>query len=666
MKTRLNLITLALAGFSGAAMANYGLANANVEGVDTSKWECKRCEPVNGYSGSVGIAAGAVDASDNHAANRLGDTDGFAGHVNADVVYRAESGYNAELEANRLGSDNGSARIAVGKAGVANAAFHYATGTHWTADGAVSPFAFQNNLIVNTGEDQTTDLKVKRERYGFDGDFGGDLWTLYGNFQREDKTGARKASVFSGTIANVAAPIDSTTDRWEAGARLGGQTWTAGVAYIASQYNNNLTSMYDFGSHQAALSTAPSNEAYHIVADGQYSFTRTHLAGRFVTGKMTQDDSLVQLGGLNPTVSSFDGEVDTTDASFRVASTVARGLRLTASYDYSDRENNSSVFAGNSVSIDGMSGDVEEYARYDQTRHTAKVGASYRISQGYRVDAGYEYKGVERTDLEREQTDEHGVHARLRISALDNWNFGLKAGYSTRDGSKFEASRATSSEDNALLRRYHLADRDRVETELRVTHTPLASLSIDLTARYANDDYSDTEFGLLEADDYGYDVSVNWGASDKLNLHAFAGQQWIDSEQNNLFASQTSFDQVEDRFVNAGFGAAYKGLFVDALTVGGDYLYADSESNTTVASGGLNGEYGDYFSTSHSVNFYGDYALNEKMGLRLDYRYERYEDSDFANVDNIQNGNVVHLYTLGNLNHNYNAHMVMLSFNYAL
>ncbi|GAA4879225.1 MtrB/PioB family decaheme-associated outer membrane protein [Ferrimonas pelagia] len=662
MKTRLGLIALAVASsFSGAAMANYGLANANLEAVDTSKWECKRCEPVNGYHGEVSVGAGFVDAQDNHAANRLGDTDGFAGEVDADIRYRSETGYQAAIDANKLGSENGSVRLAAGKAGLANAAFNYGTQTHWKNDGAISPFAFANDGFALTGADVSHDLKVKRETYGFAFDLGGDLWNTYANFQRQDKTGARKASIYSGSIANVAAPIDSTTDRWEAGAKLAGQNWHTSAAYVASKYDNNLANAFDFGYQQAALGTAPSNEAYHVVLNGNYSLSRTHFAGRFVTGKMTQNDDLVQIGGLN----GFDGEVKTTDASFRVASTVARGLRLTASYDYSDRENNSHVFGGNGISVDGLSGDITEYARYDITRNTAKLGASYRIAQGYRVDAGYEYKQVERSDLEREETNDHGVWGRLRVTALDNWNFGLKAGYSSRDGSEFEANRATSSEDNVLLRRYTIADRDRLEAEFKVSHTPLANLSIDATVRYANDDYSDSEYGLIEADDFGYDVSLNWGASDKLNLHAFVGQQWIESEQRNLFQTGTSFDQTEDRFLNAGFGSVYRGLFTDALSVGADYLYSDSESETSVTIGST-GQYGDYFATSHSVNLFSTYDLSEKMGLRLDYRYERYQDSDFANIDNIGNGNVVNLYTLGNLNHNYNAHLVMLSFSYAL
>ncbi len=51
------------------------------------------------------------------------------------------------------------------------------------------------------------------------------------------------------------------------------------------------------------------------------------------------------------------------------------------------------------------------------------------------------------------------------------------------------------------------------------------------------------------------------------------------------------------------------------------------------------------------------------MALKLTYRYERYFDTD-GNEVGIDA--VTGLTTLGVLNHNYNAHQLMLSFSYLL
>ncbi|WP_188921566.1 MtrB/PioB family outer membrane beta-barrel protein, partial [Shewanella gelidii] len=74
-------------------------------------------------------------------------------------------------------------------------------------------------------------------------------------------------------------------------------------------------------------------------------------------------------------------------------------------------------------------------------------------------------------------------------------------------------------------------------------------------------------------------------------------------------------------------------------------------------------EQGDYYSYSHSVDVYANYQFSQQMAMKLAYQYERYYDTDYAQVDvNAISG----LTTLGDLNHNYNAHQVMLSFSYQL
>ena len=60
---------------------------------------------------------------------------------------------------------------------------------------------------------------------------------------------------------------------------------------------------------------------------------------------------------------------------------------------------------------------------------------------------------------------------------------------------------------------------------------------------------------------------------------------------------------------------------------------------------------------------YSRYALNDRMGLKLSYQYERYYDTDYAEVSTYA---VPGLVTLGELNHNYNAHLLMLTFSYML
>ncbi|MCL1067386.1 MtrB/PioB family decaheme-associated outer membrane protein, partial [Shewanella olleyana] len=230
--------------------------------------------------------------------------------------------------------------------------------------------------------------------------------------------------------------------------------------------------------------------------------------------------------------------------------------------------------------------------------------------------------------------------------------------------SEYQATELTSSEDNSLLRKYYLADRERNEVELRVSHTPLNWLSVDFTGRYAKDDYDDTVIGLTASEDYGYDINLNMQLTKHVSAYGFAGQQWINSAQagSQSYSSPDWYADVEDEFINLGAGLSYGGLMEDKLTLGADYLFSNSSSDTYVTAEGTS-PYGDYFSYNHSASLYANYALNDDMALKLTYRYERYYDTDDAQMTPDQ---VPGMVTLGELNHNYNAHQIMLNFSYVL
>ncbi|WP_417345451.1 MtrB/PioB family decaheme-associated outer membrane protein [Ferrimonas sp.] len=651
MRFRYNLITLALAGVSGMAMAGgYSIQEANLDKINTDKWSCKRCVVEYGAQGSVGVAAGAVDSDNERSANYFGAEDGAFGAFNSDLKYTSESGYGASLEARNLGMDNGEARLAAGHGDTWNVAVEYGKLVTVKNDHAQSNYSVVGNTWV-AGDLQEQTLETERERYGAELSFGGEMWQTYANFRREDKTGLKEASIWGGTPTNVAKPVDSSTDTWEAGVKLQGEQWFTQLAYLASSYDNKVD-VLNFGAVQGAYQDAPDNDAYQVMANGFYSFGRTQVSGRVSSGEMTQDQDLLV---VNNGIAGFDGKIETLDANLKLTSMATNALRLTASVDYSERDNSSDILV-TELALDPNSGDAAEYQAYDVDRTTYKLGASYRIARGYRVDLGYDRKEVTRSAQDREDTTDDAVWGRVRVTAFDAWDIALKGGFSSRDGTTY----TVTGNNNDLMRRYNVADRDRSEVELRVSHTPLDRLTVDLSGYYALDDYDKSEVGLTEAEDYGFDATLAFQHTERFNTHLFFGKQWIFSEQSGSVSGPASWDaKVEDEFEHFGLGFTYSGLMAEKLVLGGDYVYADSNSDTT---SGFS-EYDGYFATSYNLNLYGTYAVNPALSLRLDYRFERYEDADYAAVEQDV---VPNLITLGDLNSDYNAHMVMLSVNYKL
>ncbi|AZG33583.1 MtrB/PioB family decaheme-associated outer membrane protein [Shewanella psychromarinicola] len=667
MRFKFNLITLSLLAISGAitgsAMAaDFGVNKANTSTVNQQVFQCKRCPQVAGYTGTIGVNAAYIDSDDIHSGNAFGtDNDGANGSVDADLHYRNTAGYKAKFQAHQLGLDNGFAHLEAGKSGHYKLVADYQQLTRYQSGDARSQLWYQDGVLTPSEHTQIQELSLQRNKAGLGLSYGQDFYQAYVRYEHENKTGYQSSSIVTPRPVNFGLPVDANTDNLTAGLSLSGDSWTTNLNYFVSQYKNevdalSLPYLYD------VFAPAPDNQAHQISLSGQYQLNRTVMSGRLASGKMTQDDDLIQMSG-NP-LQNWDGEVDTLDGKLSVTSLLSNKLRLGGSVDYSKRDNKGSVWEFAQYEVNGITGAFKQNIPLDTERRGLKLNASYRLNSDYRVQAGYDRKEMERSYGDREQTNDDALWAKLNVRAMDDIKLKFKASLDNRGGSEYQTSELTSSETNPLLRKYYLADRKRTAFEAKFNHTPTSWLSVDMTARYAKDDYNETQLGLTESEDYGYDINLGLQLNAHLSGYAFAGQQWIDAAQagSQGFSSPDWFADIEDEFINLGAGFNYSGLLEDRLSLGGDYLFANSASNTLVTYD-VTTPQGDYTSFSHSLKLHANYALSEEMALKLAYQYERYYDTDYAQIDV---NTVPGLTTLGSLNHNYNAHQVMLSFSYQL
>ena len=666
MRYKLNLITLALVSVSGSAMAaDFSVNKANTSGVNADKFQCKRCPDTTGYRGSVELGAAYSDSDDIHSANALNSEDGTHGVLNADVRYRGKTGYRAKAQATNLGLTNSRAYLEAGKVGSYQAELDYRQLSQYQHDNAKSNLWYADGTLTRSAQVQTQELSLKRKQIGM-GLSAGYQWgeqdyQVFARYSQEEKTGYQSASMVTPRPINFGKPVDATTDKLTSGLSISGQNWLTSLNYQYSEYDNQIDSL-SLPYLADIYAPAPDNSAYQLSLSGQYLFNRTAISTQLATGRMIQDAAVIQTTG-NP-IQNWDGQVDTTDGKLAITSVLDNRLRLGGSVSYSKRDNKSSVWEFAQLESDGISGAFKQNVLLDTENLNYKVNVSYRINSDYRLQAGFDREELERSHSAREQTDESTVWTKLDIRSFANSKLKLKASFSQRDGSQYQASGLTSSIENPLLRKFYLADRDRSAFEAKFNHAPADWINVSLIGRYAEDDYSDTALDLTSSKDYSYNLNADMQFDKRLSGYAFAGQQWIESQQNgsqSISASDWSA-QVDDEFINLGAGMNYTGLMQDKLNLGLDYLFANSSSDKQVVYVSTEPQ-SDYYSYSHSAEMYANYKVSEQLGVRLGYQFERYYDTDNAQVDvNAIDG----LTTLGKLNHNYNAHQVMLSFSYQL
>ncbi|MGE6568540.1 MtrB/PioB family decaheme-associated outer membrane protein [Shewanella vesiculosa] len=695
MNTKLNLITLALlTSTSFSLMADgYGLANAKTDNIKYDAWKCKGCVITTGTTGTVGVGIGYNSEDDVQSANAFHSSNQTAGKVDADIRYRGSDGYQANVAANNLGMDNGRMEIDVGKLGLYRINLGYRSIATYQSNNALSPYQnigsdnltlASNWITAGASSDMPMlysslnpfELSLKRERAGLGFEYQTEsMFTTYVNFQREEKTGTKitSGSFFTQSMM-LPEPVDYTTDILNAGIKLRGDNWFTSINYNGSVFSNNNQQLgFDsafnptFGAqNRGYIALDPDNEAHTISLLGQYNDSITSLSGRLLLGQMTQDQQLTQLGySYSLPADSIDAKVDITGMTLKAVTKLSRAWRLTGSYDYNDRENNTQIEQWTQISISDVTGKVRDNTPYDLTTHRAKLSTDYRISHGIKLDAGYDFRRDERSNQGRETTDDNNVWARLRLNNFDMWDMWLKGSFSKRDGSEYKASESSSAEQNPLLRRYYLADRDRTQIEARVNHSPMDNLNVDFGVRYALDDYTNTQIGLTESKDTNYDININYMINDDINASTFYNHQIITSAQSgsanlNIATWQA---EIEDTVDVVGAGLSYNNLMDSRLRLGVDYTYSDSDSTTQVRQG-ISGDYGDYFAKVHNINVYAQYQATEKVALRIDYKMEKYLDNDDAN--DIEPDTIWNVMSFGNLQHDYTAHMIMLNVSYKL
>ncbi len=694
---KLSAIALAIIAPIAAPMAygeGYGIASANRSSLKQEGWECKRCELKTGLEGSVGVNVASNDGDDSRFGNTTGtDEDGFVAGVNADVSYKTDSGYQTQFNANKLGYDNGSAKITTGSKDHYGFSASYRGISRYDTNHALTPFSRQNDQWVLPSQWQTAattdqmelqtnarpiDLKIDRDRYNLTADYQGSFYKAELDYQYEQRKGHRSASanLLSNSV-QLAQRIDDSSDTIGSKLYFSGDSWLAGIDAELSHYRNDEQSLYwqspfspTFGAAYFGQSAVdPDNKAYRIAGHTQLSHKGQQVLMHVGFTRMTQDQAFLPatINGPSPVLPSenLDGQVDMLEMKLKYTGRLTQELSVKASYNYRDRDNKTNFDSYPQIITDSFySGDATPN-EYDRTRQQADIAAKYRINRSINFDLGYEYDHNSYSDLDRQKLRESTLYGKLNYRINTQWQVWLKASGSDRNGSEYIPVPTTASLSNSLLRKSYIADRERQQYGVYGSYSG-EKLGVTANFHWQQDDYNETQVGLTEVETQGYDISAHYPINENINIHGFINQDWRDSDQagSSNFSSPNWFSTTEEQSTIIGTGINYNNLMDNKLKLGLDYTYSDGDSDTTVSQG-LSTPYGDYFSTKHNVNAFAQYQISESLDLRFDWIFEKYEDADWANhgltLDAIPN-----VLTFGDLSHDYNSHYFGLTLSYQL
>ena len=695
MKASRGLLLLAVLSAPLSAVAN----EYNPDAVDTSNWKCKYCQFTEGYSGELDVGMGAV--SDD--SFKFGEYTGLhekGGYLigNARLLYRSEEedARYYDLYASDLGLDSRSVAIGGGRQGHYELFLDYDELPHFISDSAATPFGGvgSNTLSLPSGwfRSGTTagmsalaaglrgvGLETQRKRLGLGARlFQGPRWEYKLNFRREDREGARRAGgAFFFSSAQLVRPIDYETDEVDASIAYNSRKLQVQLAYYGSIFRNadeSLTWDNPFtplvaGANRGQLASPPDNQFHQAMVSVGYQFSdRTRATGDVAIGRMTQDERFLPAtlnAARGDPVSlprtSLDGEVDTLTANFRLSSAVTDKLRLSGSYSYNDRDNQTPQAAYTWVTTDTfLNPATRTNLPYSYTRNVLKLDADYRLPKDTRLLAGYEYNAYKRDFQEVDKTEEDSLWAKLKVRIDYKTHLSFKYTYANRDASGYSPVSEIGPPENPLLRKYNMADRTRDSVGAYASLSPTESVTFGAGADYINDDYDNSDVGLIHGRELNLSADVSLLLSEKTSMSLFLNREKIESLQKGSQTYSTADWSAEndDTVTTAGIGIKYQAI-EEKLDIGADFARSHSRGEISVSGS----QFPDLDTELDTIKLYATYRLKDDMSLHAAYWHERYDSDDWA-LDGVAPDTVGNVLSLGETSPSYNVNAVALSLRY--
>jgi MtrB/PioB family decaheme-associated outer membrane protein len=671
--------------------------------VDTSDWVCEFCPFESGHRANY--AVGVTSVSDDSAF--FGDASGYDEegeylNIDGDGTYRSE-GYQMRWTLEDLALDSRFAEIIGGRQGTYDYHLSYrqiprrifdttatifeqasadtlAVPSGWVTAPVTSGFTELGSSLVPRNIESDRETAALGGRYLFS-----DHFRISADFRRQKQDGT---DVFAGSYFSQSSLLPRSfeyeTDEIDLGIRYANDHGFVTLAYYASLFDNSNSELrWDNpftsspGAEQAALAQPPDNSFHQVSLSGSYRFVpaRTVVAFSGAVGKIQQDELLLPYTTNSNIVTlplpqaRLDGKVDTTNLAFTVTARPHSKARLKFSYRYDERDNQTPQFLWNRVITDTLnSGDVEANVPYSFERSKLNLSGHYDLFKTVRISGGYDRTTMDRDFQEvAEQTEDSGWgQVRWRPSALVEVR--ARGGTSERDIDRYDEAFASSLGQNPLMRKYNLAYRYRQFGEL----TFFASMaeqpvSFTFNAFYADDDYRQSQLGLLEGEDLRLAADLSWSFSENASVYLNTGYERIESLQ----AGSEQFSTPDWRATNADdFVTAGVGFHIDQIAgkfdLQVDYLHSEgtSEINLDSASSGLS-RFPDLESVLDSLRVRLVYRLSERLELALRLRFESFDAEDWG-LEGVGPATIPVVLTLGAEPYNYDVFMVGLGFRYLI
>jgi MtrB/PioB family decaheme-associated outer membrane protein len=505
-------------------------------------------------------------------------------------------------------------------------------------------------------------------------------WQLDVDIRRQEKKGRDLGSgsvLFSAT--EFALPVDYRTDDLELALRMNGDGWETSISYLGSYFDNGEETLtWDnpfasgLGVDAGRQSLAPDNELHQLKLAGALRLPkRTVVSGQLALGSLSQDERL-QPYTINASISTAplpvataDAQADTLNLNLRAVTSPWRRITLEGRIRYHEFDNRTARNAYDPVITDAVpAARAVTNPAYDYERTELKLRGEYRPGRRLKLQLGYDGRRFERSAQARRKTTTDRLWFRVHRPLGRGADLDFDLFVENRQGSSYEALDRSVSQQNPLLRKYNLSDRERYGLRLKGALFAAEGWDIGWELEYGEDEYEETEIGLNRSKyaRAGLDVSRLLGR--QAVLYGAIYTETVDADQ----AGSQRFDAPDwsatttDRFDTASIGFEHPAL-IGPVGLSLTYDWSLGRGEIEQDSSGLRGRFPDLTSRRHRFDLGFTYPLGNAWTVGFNYLFEKVRSDDWS-LAGVDPGTMNNLLSLGADPFNYEANVVYLSFRY--
>jgi MtrB/PioB family decaheme-associated outer membrane protein len=528
---------------------------------------------------------------------------------------------------------------------------------------------------------QDLPLGIERNTYRFGANLYRGEWDWGADYRLIEHQGSKlQGASFLNTSSILPVALDRTTQQLDARLSHTREAWQIQATYHGSVFDNRIKSVtWDNpftplaeGGDRGRIAQEPGNRFDQLMLSGSWRpIPNLQTSGRLAVGRMEQNEAFLA-PTINPIIedialpgSRLDGKVDTLNSQVRMVLRPAARLTLTGELYHDDRNNRTPREEYLQVRTDLAPGPARFNQPYSFERQGGKLRSDFKTTQRATLSAGASREEIERSFQETEKTSTTDYWGELRAAPVETLDLRLKIGQERRRFiDNYQPLGELTSDENPLLRKYHLGERDRDLARASVTYMPADRISLGLSVDYASDDYWNTRIGLTDARDFSQSLDISTTPTDRLTLYAFYSHQRIDFHQSGSesFAAADWTGRQQDTIHTLGLGFEIRELRA-GLDLGLDYGYSFGRGEIDVQTRAANPGFPDLKSNLNSVKVFSRYRLSERLFLRLDYWYERYNSDDFF-IDNVSPDTIATVLSAGQQSPDYSVHVAGVSMVY--